>query len=217
MGCTGPAGQALAVQLAGIGIEVIVGSRAEERAADTVAELCEKWSGRNLPLRPGINDAAAAADLVVVATPWEGVLTTVAAAEERLAGKIVISMANALTRLGKEMVPLLPPTGSVTVAVARALPRSRVVGAFHHLPAGPWGDLDHPLDADVMVCSDDRTATNEVVGLIDRLPGLRGVDCGSLSSALAIEALTPALLEVNRRYKTHAAVRIIGLPDRRGV
>ena len=63
-----------------------------------------------------------------------------------------------------------------------------------------------------MVCSDDRAATREVVALIDRLPGLRGVDSGSLSSALAIEALTPALLEINRRYKTHAALRITGLP-----
>jgi NADPH-dependent F420 reductase len=122
-------------------------------------------------------------------------------------------MANALTRWGKEMAPLVPPTGSVTLAVARALPESRVVGAFHHLPAGPWSDLDHTLDADVMVCADDREAAGEVVALIGRLPGLRGVECGGLSSALAIEALTPALLEVNKRYKTHAALRITGLPD----
>jgi NADPH-dependent F420 reductase len=216
MGCTGPAGQAVAVQLAGIGIDVIVGSRSEERAADAVAGLLDKWAGRDLRLQPGFNDEAAAAELVVVATPWEGVLATVAASAARLDGKIVISMANALTRWGTEMVPLVPPTGSVTAAVARALPRARVVGAFHHLPARAWGDLDHPLDADVMVCSDDPMATEEVVALIDRLPGLRGVDCGSLSSALAIEALTPALLEINRRYKTHAAVRVTGLPDRGG-
>jgi predicted dinucleotide-binding enzyme len=63
-----------------------------------------------------------------------------------------------------------------------------------------------------MVCSDDRRAAAEVVGLIDRLPGLRGVEVGGLGSALAIEALTPALLEVNRRYKTHAALRVTGLP-----
>jgi NADPH-dependent F420 reductase len=152
----------------------------------------------------------------VVATPWDGVLTTVTALADNLAGKIVVSMANALTRWGKEMVPLLPPTGSVTVAVARAIPRSRVVGAFHHLPAGPWSDLDHQLDADVMVCSDDRAAAGEVIALIDDLPGLRGVDAGGLASALAIEALTPALLEVNRRYKTHAAIRLTGLPPSGG-
>lgn len=212
IGGTGPAGQAVAVQFAGIGIEAVVGSRSEERAAEIVGELTSRWSGRELPLTPGDNAAAAGADLVVVATPWEGVLSTVADLAEPLAGKIVVSMANALARWGKGMVPLLPPTGSVTAAVALALPGSRVVGAFHHLPAGPWGDLDHPLDADVMVCSDVRAAAREVVGLIDTLPGLRGVDAGGLGSALAIEALTPALLEVNRRYKTHAAIKLTGLP-----
>jgi NADPH-dependent F420 reductase len=199
--------------LAAAGMDVVVGSRSKERAADTVKTLTERWPDRHLPLHPDDNAGAATADLVVVATPWDGVLTTVAALEASLAGKIVISMANALTRWGKDMVPLLPPSGSVTLAVARSLPRSRVVGAFHHLPSGAWGDLDHPLEADVMVCSDDRAATREVVQLINRLPGLRGVDTGSLSSALAIEALTPALLEINRRYKTHAALRITGLPD----
>ncbi len=201
----------MSVQFAGIGTEVVVGSRSAERAADTVKELHETWPGRNLPLVPGDNDTAAAADLVIVATPWEGILTTVSALRKTLADKVVVSMANALTRWGKDMVPLLPPTGSITVAVARALPESRVVGAFHHLPAGPWADLDHPLDADVMVCSDDRSAAREMIALIDQLPGLRGIDAGGLASALAIEALTPALLEVNRRYKTHAALRLTGL------
>jgi 8-hydroxy-5-deazaflavin:NADPH oxidoreductase len=207
----------VSAQLAHIGVDVVCGSRSEERAADTVTELQGRWPDRELSLSPAINDeAAATADLVVVATPWEGVLTTVAALEERLAGKIVISMANALTRWGREMVPLVPPTGSVTVAVARALPRSRVVGAFHHLPAESWADLDHPLDADVLVCSDDRDATRQVIALVARLPGLRGVDAGGLASALAIEALTPALLEINRRYKTHSAIRITGLPEQPG-
>ena len=130
-----------------------------------------------------------------------------------LDGKIVVSMVNALTRWGSQMVPLTVPTGSVTAAVALALPASRVVGAFHHLPAGPWADLDHPLDADVLVCADERPDAREVVALIDRLPGLRGVDAGGLGSALAIEALTAALIEINRRYKTHAALRLTGLQD----
>ncbi len=214
IGATGPAGQAVAAQLAGIGFEVVVGSRAIERATEAVSTLKERWPGRSLELVPGENQEAACADLVIVATPWDGVLSTIAALRDALAGKIVISMANALTRWGRDMVPLIPPTGSVTVAVAGALPGSRVVGAFHHLPAGPWSDLGHVLEADVLVCSDDRHATDEVIGLIDRLPGLRGVDAGGLASALAIEALTPALLEVNRRYKTHAAIRVTGLPDR---
>jgi NADPH-dependent F420 reductase len=201
-------------QLAGIGLEVVVGSRAIERATETVSSLKERWPSRYLELVPGENQEAASADLVILATPWDGILSTILPLKNPLAGKIVVSMANALTRWGRDMVPLIPPTGSVTVAVAAALPTSRVVGAFHHLPAGPWSDLDHVLDADVLVCSDDREAASEVIGLIDLLPGLRGVDAGGLASALAIEALTPALLEVNRRYKTHAAIRVTGLPGR---
>ncbi len=214
IGATGPAGQAASVQFAAIGTEVVVGSRSQERADETVKGLRERWPGRSLPLTPAENAVAAEADLVVIATPWDGILDTIAPLQESLSGKIVVSMANALTRWGKGMIPLLPPTGSVTAAVALALPRSRVVGAFHHLPAGEWSNLDHLLDADVMVCSDDRAATREVIDLIDQLPGLRGVDTGGLGSALAIEALTPALLEVNRRYKAHAAIRVTGLPER---
>ncbi|HET9059984.1 MAG TPA: NADPH-dependent F420 reductase, partial [Acidimicrobiales bacterium] len=128
-----------------------------------------------------------------------------------LEGKIVVSMVNAMSRWGNRFVPLLPPTGSVAVAVARALPKSRIVGAFHHLPAGPLGDLDHELQADVMVFSDQRASTDEVISLITRVPGLRGVDVGGLGSGMAVEALTAALVEVNRRYKTHASLRVTGI------
>ncbi len=202
------------MQFAGIGIAVTVGSRSTERAAETVAVLSGRWAERDLPLLAGDNAQAASADVVVVATPWDAVLASVGPLTAALDGKLVVSMANALTRWDGHMVPLLPPTGSVTVAVAQALSGARVAGAFHHLPAGAWGDLDHPLEADVLVCSATRATTDEMIELIDRLPGLRGVDAGGLGSALAIEALTPALLEVNRRYRTHASIRLTGLDAR---
>jgi NADPH-dependent F420 reductase len=211
IGATGPAGQAVAVQLAGIGEEVVVGSRSAERAGETVDALLSRWPGRDLKLVPGDNAAAAEAEMVVLATPWEGVLSTVSDVQGSLDGKIVISMVNALTRWGKQMVPLTVPTGSVAAALALALPSSRVVGAFHHLPAEPWADLDHPLDADVLICADRRLDAREVAALVDRLPGLRGIDAGGLGSALAIEALTATLIGINIRYKAHAAIRLTGL------
>jgi NADPH-dependent F420 reductase len=210
-GGTGPAGQALAVQYAAVGVDVVIGSRAAERAQATVDELTDRWAGRNLSLSGGDNEAAAAADVVVLATPWEGALATVADHAGALEGKLVISMVNALTRWGKHMVPLIPPTGSVTAAVALALPSSRVAGAFHHMPAGPWGDLEHPLEADVLVCAASRATARETVALVNRLPGLRGLDAGGLGSAVAIEALTATIIEVNRRYKSHAALRLTGI------
>jgi len=211
LGGTGPAGSGLAARFASVGVEVVVGSRHADKAAGAVAELTKRWGGLDMMLSPGTNGEAAGADVVVVATPWEGAVSTVKDLAPALSGKVVISMVNAMARWGDRFVPLLPPTGSVAVAVARALPYSRVAGAFHHLPAGPMGDPSHLLEADVMVCSDDRSTTDTVIELVNRVPGLRGVDVGGLGSAMAVEALTAALVEVNRRYKGHASLRVTGI------
>jgi len=211
IGGTGPAGTAVAVRLASVGVEVVVGSRSAEKAAGVVDELEERWRGRQLALSPGSNADAAATDLVVLATPWEGATTTARELAAVLSGKTVVSMVNAMTRWGDRFVPLLPPSGSVAASVALALPGSRVAGAFHHLPAGPLGDLEHVLEADVMVFADQRAARDEVIALVELVPGLRGIDVGGLGSAMAVEALTAALVEVNRRYKTHSALRVTGI------
>jgi 8-hydroxy-5-deazaflavin:NADPH oxidoreductase len=211
LGGTGPAGSALAARIASVGVDVVVGSRNQERAAATVAELTKRWGDIGSAISPGTNVEAAGADLVVVATPWEGAVSTVKELRAELAGKIVVSMVNVMTRWGDRFVPLLPPTGSVAVAIAEALPESRVAGAFHHLPAGPLGDPDHELSADVMVFSGQRRVTDEVIELVNRVPGLRGIDVGGLGSAMAVEALTAALVEVNRRYKVHTSLRLTGI------
>lgn len=211
LGGTGPAGSAVAVRFASVGHQVVVGSRSAERAAATVAELEGRWSGHRLALFGAENSVAAQSELVVVATPWEGAVQTVAELAGPLEGKIVVTMVNAMTKLGNRFVPLLVPTGSMAVAIAQALPASRVVGAFHHLPAGPLGEPGGAFEADVMVFSDDRRASDEVIDLVGQVPGLRGIYVGGLASALAVEALTAALVEVNRRYKTHASVRITGI------
>ena len=139
LGATGPAGSALAARLASVGVEVIVGSRHLDKAAGVVAELTKRWDGLGAELVPGTNRDAAQAELVIVATPWEGAVATVLELAPELSGKIVVSMVNAMVRWGDRFVPLLPPTGSVAVAIAKSLPASQVAGAFHHLPAGPSG------------------------------------------------------------------------------
>lgn len=211
IGATGPAGKAVAVQFADIGEQVVVGSRSVERATAAVEELKRLWPGHDLDLVAGDNAAACEADVVVLATPWEGVPATLSDLAAALRGRLVVSMVNALTKWGRYMVPLVPPTGSVTAAVALALPESRVAGSFHNLPAGPWADLEHPLDADVLVVAERRPDAREVVALVDRLPGLRGIDAGNLANAVAVEALTATLVGINLRYKTHASLRLTGL------
>ncbi len=211
LGGTGPAGQGLALRLASVGIPVTVGSRSHERAADICGKLCAQWLALDLQITPGDNAAAAAADLVVVATPWEAAAPTVSSVAGLLAGKVVLSMANALTRVGNEFVPLIPPRGSVAAWVQAAVPAARVAAALHHVPAKELADLNHDMCSDVLVCSDHPSATLAVSELISRLPGLRPLDAGALASASAIEALTPVLLQINTRYKTRASIRLTNI------
>jgi NADPH-dependent F420 reductase len=197
--------------LAAVGVEVLLGSRTLEKATEVVGELSRRWSGHDLSLVPATNEVAAGADLVVLATPVEGAVGTVRDLADELSGKTLVSMVNAMVKWDNRFVPLVPYAGSVAMALSRAVPATQVAGAFHHLPAGQLGDPDHQLEADVMVFSDLRSVTDEVIAMVNLVPGLRGIDVGGLGSALAVEALTACLVEVNRRYKTHASLRVTGI------
>lgn len=210
-GGTGPAGSGLAARLASIGYPVVIGSRSLDRATETVDDLVAKWPSLGGLLEAGDNRAAAECDLVVIATPWDSAASTAQENEEALAGKIVISMANALVRVNKEFQPLVPPRGSVAAHVQAAVPRCRVVAAFHHLPATELGHIDEPIDSDVLICGDDAGAVEEVSAVIEQIPGCRPLDAGELSNATAIEAFTAVLLQLNVRYKTRVAPKLTGI------
>ena len=130
---------------------------------------------------------------------------------EHLHGKVVISMANALTRIGKEFQPLVPPRGSVAAHVQAAVPESRVVAAFHHLPATELGLIGEPIESDVLICGDDYAAVTTISDIVARIPGCRPLDAGELSNATAIEAFTAVLLQLNVRYKTRVAPKLTGI------
>ena len=131
--------------------------------------------------------------------------------EELLAGKIIVSMANALVRVGKEFQPLVPPRGSVAAHVQAAVPQCRVVAAFHHLPATELGHIGEPIDSDVLICGDDRGAIQTMSEIISKIPGCRPLDAGELSNAMAIEAFTAVMLQLNIRYKTRVAPKLTGI------
>ena len=117
--------------------------------------------------------------LVVVATPWDGAVATVKPLAAALAGKVVVSMANALVKEGREFLALMPPRGSVAATLQAVLPESLVSASFHHLPASEMEKLDTPVAADVLVCSDHPEATEATVALVDRIDGLRGSTPGA--------------------------------------
>ncbi len=211
LGGTGPAGSALAARLASVGYTCVIGSRSKYRSMETRDKLVGKWAELADRLQASDNLGAAASDIVVIATPWDSAATTAQEYADSLAGKVVVSMANALVRVGHEFQPLVPPRGSVAAHVQAAVPKCHVVAAFHHLPASELGHLGQPIDSDVLICSDNPDATLTIAEIVSKIPGCRPLDAGELSNATAIEAFTAVLLQLNIRYKTRVAPKLTGI------
>ncbi|HEY8523395.1 MAG TPA: NADPH-dependent F420 reductase [Acidimicrobiales bacterium] len=213
LGGTGPAGKALAARLASVGYEVVVGSRSKYRAMEAVDNLLEDWPDRHLPISAADNLNAAGADVVVIATPWDGATQTARQVSERLRGKVVVSMANALTKLGREFEPLVPPRGSVAASVQAAVPDCLVAAAFHHVPARELGDLNEPIESDVLICSDHASAVETTSQIVAKVPNMRPLNAGELAMATPIESFTAVLLQLNMHYKTRVALKLTGIPN----
>ncbi len=205
LGGTGDEGRGLALRFAHVGHGVIIGSRSLERACAAAAGL-----GAELGIRGMENAAAArAADIVIVAVPWEGHGALLASLATELSGKIVVDCVNPLGFDARGAFALRVPEGSAAQQAAALLPESRVVGAFHHVSAVLLLDPDvAEIDMDVLVLGDDRVATDLVQALAARIPGMRGIYAGRLRNCGQVEALTANLVAVNRRYKAHAGVRV---------
>ncbi|GAA5165507.1 NADPH-dependent F420 reductase [Pseudonocardia eucalypti] len=215
LGGTGPQGKGLALRWARAGLKVVIGSRSAERAEQAAAELAEQAGLAGSDLVSGADNAgcAAAADLVLVAVPWEGHDALLTSLREQLAGKIVIDCVNPLGFDKQGPFPLRVEEGSAAQQAEALLPDSRVTAAFHHVSAVTLADLSvEKIDLDVLVLGDDREATDQVRALADTIPGVRGVFGGRLRNAGQVEALTANLIAINRRYKTHAGIRITDLP-----
>ena len=120
-------------------------------------------------------------------------------------------MANGLQRVGREFRAVMPDEGSLSQAMQALAPDARVVAAFQHVPADALGDLDTPLESDVIVCADDDDARRLVLTLVASLPNLRAFDGGSLANAAGIEAFAAVLLSVNVRHKGKGTLKLLGV------
>ena len=210
VGGTGDQGRGLAYRFARAGHHVLIGSRKAERGEASAAELAQLPGADAGRITGGDNaTVSAAADVVIVAVPYDGHAETVQSVAPELAGKIVIDCVNPLGFDKRGPYALSVPEGSAAEQAAALLPESRVVAAFHHVSAVLLADPTiTEIPTDVMVLGDDREATDLVIGLVDRIPGMRGIYAGRLRNARQVEALTANLIAINRRYKAHAGLRI---------
>jgi hypothetical protein len=219
LGGTGPEGLGLGLRFALAGEEVVLGSRQAERAsaAADAARQRLRAVGCATPVHGAANEAAVrGADLVVLAFPFSGAAELLPPLAQALEGVTVLDVVNPLVREGKVFALAPVAEGSAAEAIQQLLPGSLVVSAFKNESAESLNAIEHPLEGDIVVCSDHAAARATVVGLVQRLPHYRAVDAGALLNARFLEAITALLLNVNRKYKAITSIQILGLPDSDG-
>ena len=215
LGGTGPEGYGLALRWARAGETVVIGSRDAKRAQDAAAKI--KASVANARVSGEDNVAAcAAADLLVLTIPFEGHATLVKQIKQAIhPGSIVIDTTVPLAASvgGRATRTLGIWQGSAAQETAELVPKGvSVVAAFQNVSAELL-NADAPVDCDVIVCSDDPNATQEVRSLAAKIPGVRAIDGGKLENARILEQITALLIGLNIRHKGHSGIRITGLPD----
>ena len=201
LGGTGSFGTALARRLAEAGYEVVIGSRDADRAAEAAAGLGVEGSTNA--------DACRGADLVVLATKAQGALGTARELRDAIGETPVLSVAAELTFRPDGVAPT--DDAHALAVRLQEIVDGPVVAGLHSLAARNLGG-DDPPDEDALVCGDDADAKALVLELAERITSGRAIDCGPLASARALEGLTAVVVNVNKRYKAHAGVRVTGLP-----
>lgn len=214
IGGTGPQGKGLGYRFARHGHTVILGSRAAEKAVPVAEEVTERLAGVDGAGEvTGLAnaDAVAAADVVLLAVPYDGHDELVASLP--LAGKTVISCVNPLAfdKRGAHGLIVNDGAGSAAESAQELAPEATVVGAFHNVSAvGLWADDDF-LDEDVLVVGDVVEAKQVAMELAAAVTGHAGIDAGKLRLARQLEPFTAVLISINRKYKVHSGLRITGL------
>jgi len=212
LGGTGKEGAGLGLRWAQAGHAIVIGSRDAQRAAAKAGELAARAPGAHVQ---GLSnrEAAAAADVVVLALPAAGLQQTLPEVRDGCRGKVVVSTVVPLTFGGGRLFTP-PPQGSSAEEAQDILgPEARVVAAFHHIAAHELSAADHAIDCDLLVCGGDVEAKKTVAELGADL-GLRAIDVGPLTNAGLLEGITAVLATINRRHKLKGSgFRITGLGD----
>ena len=216
VGGTGALGFGLALRLARAGVPVVIGSRAAERAEESARKLRERLPDAEVE---GLTneEAASKGDIVLLCVPFRNQSENLTNLKGVLReGQIVVDATVPLAAAvgGRATRILGVPQGSAAQQAQEMAPAGvHVVSALHTVAAAKLADLDEELDEDVPVAGDDKAAKGAVAELIRQIPGLRPIDCGRLEMARVLEGLTPLLISVNGRHKTHAGIRFTGLTE----
>ena len=210
IGGTGPEGRGLALRFALAGEDVLIGSRDAERAqsaADSVREIASSIS-----IGGGLNaEVADRSDTIVIAVPYSAQKPTLESLVGELSGKLIINVVAPLTFSKGVASAIRVEAGSAALEAREIVPDATHTAAFHNVSAQELLIPDRPLDTDIVVFGDDSDAKSKVIALAEAIKGARGVDGGGLENARYCEDLTALLLNINRIYKAHSMIKIVGI------
>jgi 8-hydroxy-5-deazaflavin:NADPH oxidoreductase len=202
LGGTGSFGRALAARLSTVGEdEIVIGSRDAERAAATAVELGARVTGATN------EEAVRVVDLAVLAVNADAALDTARTVCGALGPTPLLSVASAISfEKGRGMLP--DPDALSLAERVQQIVDAPVAAGLHSVAAS---NLEDAPDEDALVCGDDEGAKALALELSGRVVAGRALDAGPLASARALEGLTAVIVNLNRRYKAHAGVRITGV------
>lgn len=215
IGGTGALGAGLALRWAQAGAAVVIGSRSPERAEEAAEKIRAAVPGADAT---GLQneEAAQQAEIVFLTVPFRAQSENLNNLRGALQpGQILVDCTVPLAAAfsGKATRSLGVWQGSAAQQAQEMVPEGvTVVAALHTVSAATVAGGGE-LGEDVLVCGDRKADKARVARLIELIPGLRTVNAGPLEMARIVEQLTPLLISVNSRYKSHAGIRITGLPD----
>lgn len=216
IGATGALGFGLALRLAAADVPVIIGSRRPDAAVEAASRVKEQIPSASVEGLEN-NIAATKGPIVILSVPFRAQSENLTNLKNVLQpGQILVDATVPLAAAvsGKATRLLGVPQGSAGQQAQEMAPEGvQVVSALHTVSAAALSNLAHELDEDVLIAGDKRDTKKQVAEIIGRIPGLRPVNAGLLETARLIEGLTPLLISVNSRYKTHAGIKLTNLPD----
>jgi NADPH-dependent F420 reductase len=216
IGGTGALGAGLATRWAQAGVPVVLGSRSAKRAEEAAAKVVSAVPGSDVSgLENG--EAAQRGEIVFLTVPFRAQSENLNNLREALRpGQILVDCTVPLAAAvsGKATRTLGVWQGSAAQQAQEMVPDGvTVVAALHTVGAPSLSEAGTELDEDVPICGDRKADKARVANLIELIPGLRAVNAGPLEMARIVEQLTPLLISVNVRYKTHAGIKLTGLPE----
>jgi NADPH-dependent F420 reductase len=215
IGGTGALGYGLAVRLARAGRTIVIGSRKPDRAEEAASKLREAVPGAEIEGLPN-GEAAKRGPIVFLTVPFRAQSETLTNLKEALSeGQLLVDCTVPLAAAisGKATRTLGVWQGSAAQQAQEMAPDGVTVISALHTVSAPSLAGDEELDEDVLICGDRKADKARVAELIELIDGLRAVNAGPLDQARIVEPLTAMLIGINSRYKTHAGIRITGLPE----